>query len=487
MSPLRICLVSSEIVPFSKTGGLADVCGALGKYLGKQGHDVRLFTPFYDSIDTSRQEFHPVDFLQHITVGFGGFSLEFSVLTSRLPETTTDVYFIYCPALYNRGKIYSDEPDEYLRFALLCRATIECCQRMGWGPDVFHCNDWQAALIPLFLKTHYSWDQLFAATQTVLTLHNVGYQGVFPSEVLPKLGLENQTQLLAKDDLQRGVLNYLKIGLLHAGVITTVSETYAREIQTAEFGAGLEGLLQQRSDHLIGILNGVDYQEWNPETDALIPFHYSAADLRGKEKNKRALLAQFNMPYRKGVPLYAGISRLTGQKGFELLQEILYSFIASHEMQFILLGSGEEKYTRFFEAAARALPGKVAFYNGYHTELAHRIEAGSDMFVMPSRYEPCGLNQIYSLRYGTVPIVRKTGGLADTVQLYDWQAQTGTGFVFEYFNADSLNWAMDYAYQTYQHQDAWKGIMLRGMRRNFSWEVQVEKYIELYRRLTGTA
>lgn len=485
MEKLQVCFVASEIVPFAKTGGLADVSGALGKYLQRHGVDVRLFMPYYDTLDTANQQFHVVDFLQNVPVEFGGFTLYFTALTSKLPDSEAEIYFIHCEGLYNRGKVYTEHADEYLRFALLSRAAIECCQRMGWSPHIFHCHDWQAALIPLYLKTLYRWDQLFARSKTVLTVHNIGYQGVFSAEVIDKLRLGDHRHLLPQEDLAGNMINYLKTGLLHSDVITTVSETYAQEIKTAEYGSGLHPILQMRSTDLVGILNGVDYQEWSPETDPFIPFQYSVRDLSGKEKNKQAMLRQMGLSYHPDIPAFGIISRLTGQKGFELLHETLFDFLTHYEVRFVVLGSGEQRYVDFFHHAQRLFPEKFCFYDGYNIALSHLIEAGSDMFVMPSRYEPCGLNQIYSLRYGTVPIVRKTGGLADTVQLYRWEDQSGTGFVFDDFSAQGLRWALDYAFTTYQNKDAWRQLMLNGMQQNYAWDVQVEKYIRLYRHLAG--
>jgi len=485
MDPLKICFLASEVVPFAKTGGLADVSGALAKYLDKEEHDIRVFMPFYSSIDTSVSEFHKVDFIQDIQIQFGNFSLTFSLLTAKLPDSNANVYFVHCPGLFDRGSIYTDDMDEYLRFALLTRASIESCQRMGWAPDIMHCNDWQTGLAPLYLKTLYSWDDLFAKTRTILTIHNIGYQGIFGWDKLDTLGINDYKQFLPAEDLDAGIINYMKIGLLHADMITTVSNTYAKEIMTSEYGCGLEGLLQQRQDRLIGIVNGVDYAEWSPESDKLIPHAFNINDLSGKEKNKQALLKKMSLPYNATTPVCGIVSRLTGQKGFELLHESLFEILASTDIQFVVLGSGEEKYAHFFQQAQAHFPHKMVFFNGYNVELSHLIEAGSDMFLMPSRYEPCGLNQIYSLKYGTVPIVRKTGGLADTVDFYDWESQQGTGFVFEHFNADSVKWAINHAVETYKNRDAWTKLMKAGMEKNFSWDVQVQKYIELYRWLVG--
>lgn len=483
MPPLKICFVSSEVVPFVKAGGLGDVSGALGKYLSRKGHDIRVFMPYYSSIDTRDLPVQVVEFLQNVPVHFGGFTLYFTALTAKLPDSECEVYFIHCEGLYNRSKIYTDEGDEYLRFALLSRAAIECCQRMGWGPDIFHCNDWQTALIPLYLKTIYQWDGLFKQSKTVLTIHNIGYQGIFSAEAVDKLMFGGYRHMLPPEDLGAGMINYLKLGIIYTDMLTTVSPTYAQEIQTAEYGSGLHQMLEYRKYRLVGILNGVDYHEWSPENDPYIPHKYSMEDLSGKEKNKKALLERMDLPYDPDAPVYGIISRLTWQKGFELLYEVLGDVLSNYDLRFVVLGSGEWKYTQFFQSARDRFPGKLAFYDGYHIELSHWIEAGSDMFVMPSRYEPCGLNQIYSLKYGTVPIVRKTGGLADTVQLYDWVTQAGTGFVFEYFNGDSLRWAIDYAFNTFHNKAAWQKIMHNGMAQNFSWEVQVEKYIELYEKL----
>jgi len=471
------------VVPFVKAGGLGDVSGALGKYLSRKGHDIRVFMPYYSTIDTRSLPVHVVEFLQNVPVHFGGFTLYFTALTAKLPDSECEVYFIHCEGLYNRSKIYTDEGDEYLRFALLSRAAIECCQRMGWGPDIFHCNDWQTALIPLYLKTIYQWDGLFKQSKTMLTIHNIGYQGVFSSDAVDKLMFGGYRHMLPAEDLGAGMINYMKLGIIYTDLITTVSPTYAQEIQTEEYGSGLQQMLEYRKYRLVGILNGVDYHEWSPENDPYIPYKYSIEDLSGKEKNKKALLERMDLPYDPNAPVYGIISRLTWQKGFELLYEVLEDVLSNYDLRFVVLGSGEWKYTQFFQNARDRFPGKLAFYDGYHVELSHWIEAGSDMFVMPSRYEPCGLNQIYSLKYGTVPIVRKTGGLADTVQLYDWVTQAGTGFVFEYFNDDSLRWAIDYAFNTFHNREAWQKIMHNGMKLNFSWEVQVEKYIELYEKL----
>ncbi|MDB5034932.1 MAG: hypothetical protein JWQ98_2173 [Chlorobi bacterium] len=480
MSGRTVCFVSSEVAPFSKTGGLADVAGALPKYLSAEGFEVRVFTPLYDSIDTSSQNFYVVDFLKDINIWLGDESISFTVITSRIPHSNVDVYFIDCPRLYHRGSIYTSDVDEYLRYALLSRAALECCQRMGWSPSVIHCNDWQTGLIPLYLRSVYHWDQIFHDTKTVLTIHNIAYQGVFGSDIVPSIGLADHVLMFNQSDLNTGVVNFLKTGITYADVITTVSNTYAQEIQTEEYGAGLESLLRRRRNSLIGIVNGVDYNEWSPEHDRLIQYDYSASDLSGKEKNKQSLLASLDLSYSPGVPVLGMVTRLTAQKGIDLFFDILPSLLSAHDFRLVVLGSGEEKYESFFNSIHQQFRHKACFYRGFQTRLSHMIEAGSDIFLMPSQYEPCGLNQIYSLRYGTIPVVRKTGGLADTVQSFDPDTGEGTGFVFEHYTPEGLRWGIETALATYYDRNGWHRLMLNAMARNYSWEAQVGRYAELY-------
>lgn len=483
MQGRRICFVSSEVAPFAKTGGLADVSGALPKYLARHGCEVRIFMPFYDTIDISRYEFHLVEYLHDLTMQFGGETIHYRVLTARLPDSEVDVYFIDCPQFYSRGSVYTDDADEYRRFVLLSRAAIECCQWMGWGPDIFHCNDWQTALVPLYLRTVYSWDRLFQSTRTLLTIHNIAYQGIFSADIIGEIGLGESAPMFSVEDRHAGIVNFMKTGIFYADVITTVSRTYAREIQTPEYGAGLQEFLQRRSNALVGIVNGVDYNEWSPENDALIPHRYSMEDMAGKEANKRALLESMGLGYHPAVPVLGIVSRLTAQKGFDLFFDIMDDIIGEHDLRLVVLGSGEGRYEEFFTRLQHRYPAKVAFYSGFQNKLAHMIEAGSDIFLMPSQFEPCGLNQIYSLRYGTVPVVRKTGGLNDTVEQYDAASGNGTGFVFEHFTAAGLRWGIETAITTFYDRAAWHRLMRNAMSRNFSWDVQVRQYLELYERM----
>ena len=431
-------MVSSEVAPFAKTGGLADVTAAVTRYLGREGHDVRLLMPLYECIHAGEWQVTPDERLRGIEVPMGGRTFRVSISRVRLPDSEVDVLLLDCPELYERDRLYGYDSDEYLRFGVLSRAAPILCQWMQWSPDVIHLNDWHTALTPLYVKAELGWDKLFEWTKTLLTLHNIGYQGTFSADVLGELGLEEHRDLLHQEDLHAGHVNFLKTGLLYADALTTVSETYAREIQTPEFGVGLDGLLRERTDTLFGIVNGVDYGEWNPQTDPHIATNFSVDDLAGKAANKRALLENFNLEDDPGAPLLGIVSRLTPQKGFELLMEVLPVVLQESDARLVALGSGAEKYEQYFQWLRDTFPERVGFFCGYNNELAHRIEAGADVFLMPSLYEPCGLNQMYSLRYGTVPVVRRTGGLADTVEPFDHDTGAGTGFVFTDFTAQPL-------------------------------------------------
>jgi starch synthase len=482
---MRIAFVAAEFTPLAKTGGLADVSSALTRFLHQRGADLRPFMPLYARIDRAALGLVAVDFLRDMPITLGPHRYVIDVLQGKLPGSGAPLYFIDCPVLYDRPGIYSRDPDEHLRFLVLTRAAIECCQRMGFAPDIFHCNDWHTAFAPLFLKSVYSWDKLFARTRSVLTIHNIGYQGVFGATAQHDLGLGNSTHLLHQDDLALGRINSLKHGVLYADSVTTVSPTYAREIATPQYGMGLDGVLRARSDGVVGILNGVDYEEWNPQTDAYLPAHYDARNLAGKEKVKKILHERLGLAYARETPLIGFISRLTVQKGIDLLYEALPRTLVARRYNFVALGSGESHYEEFFERLARGFPRRVAFYRGYSEEFAHLIEGGSDMFLMPSLYEPCGLNQMYSLRYGTVPIVRRTGGLADSVELYDPEAGEGTGIVFDDFNVEAVSWAINTAVDLFQNRRRWNRIVRNGLARNYSWERQGEEYIALYERLTA--
>lgn len=483
--PLTVATVASEFAPFAKTGGLADVTTALTDRLHRDGHDVRMFLPLYRRVRDAGLDIVPVDFARNATMRVGPWSLDWSLCTARVGDAGQPIYLIDCPALFDRPDLYGDGADEHVRFIGLSRMAIESCQRMGFSPDVFHVNDWQAALVPVLLRTTYAWDALFQRTKTALTIHNIGYQGAFPADILDDTGLREHARALHQEDLARGVINFLKTGILYADVLTTVSPTYADEIQTERYGAGLHGLLRKRRDHLVGILNGVDYATWDPRHDAKIPYRYGPGDMAGKAENKRALLEAMGLPHDPSAPTFGVVSRLAYQKGFDLFFETMPAFLAANDVRLVVLGSGEAKYAGFFARLQQAFPGRVSFYHGYSDELAHRIEAGADFFLMPSRYEPCGLNQMYSLRYGTPPIVRKTGGLADTVQLYNPRTGAGNGVVFERFGADAFRWALGYALDVWRDPASRARIVENAMAADYSWERQARKYVALFHRLAS--
>jgi starch synthase len=483
--PLKICLASSELAPLAKTGGLADVTAALSAYLDRQGHDVRVLIPFYSSIDTSALDLTAVGFLQDLEMQLGQWHFRYSIDTTTLPGSDLKIYLLRCPELYGGPGIYTGDAHEHLRFIMLSRAAIEMCQQMGFAPDIFHCHDWHTALVPLYLRHYYAWDQLFRNTRTVLTIHNIGYQGIFNASMLPDTGLADLPERLHQDDLAMGRINFLKTGILYADLLTTVSPTYAREILTPDFGMGLQDLLLQRRDSLVGILNGVDYSEWNPGNDMLIPYFYDSRRISGKRKNKLALMKELNLDSSDDMPLIGMVSRLTYQKGIELVQKVVPPLLQQRRFAMAVLGSGEPRYEQFFSWLQQHYRDRVCFYRGFKNQLAHWIEAGSDLFLMPSRFEPCGLNQMYSLRYGTVPIVRNTGGLADSVSLFEPKNGKGTGIVFNDFNDIALNWALNTGLDLYQDKQSWRKLVRNGMAMDFSWEKQGQVYVDLFQRLVA--
>ena len=458
---------------------------ALSSYLHRHGHEVRTFVPLYASVAQRELELRPVEGLQRIPLAMGRWPLSFSIWEGAQRDGTP-VSFVHCPPLYGREGLYTEGWDEGIRFAFLVRAAAVACQHLGWPPQVLHCHDWHTALGPLYLRTRYAWDGLFRGTKTVLTLHNVGYQGIFPAERLDDLDLAHERHLFWQEDVQAGRIDFLKTGIVYADLLTTVSRTHAEEIQTPEQGFGLDPLLRERRGSLVGIVNGIDTEEWNPETDPHLPARYSAADPSGKEACKRALLAEAGLDGSRRRPLVGIVSRLTYQKGIDLLFDVLPPLLAADEVRFVALGSGESKYADFLRWLAGAFPDRAAFREGYSDALAHRVEAGTDVFLMPSRYEPCGLNQMYSQRYGTVPVVRRTGGLADTVEPFDPGRDTGTGFLFEHFTPHGLSWALRWALHVWGSDPAaWARMRRRGMERDFSWDRQGGLYVEAYERLLG--
>ncbi len=480
---MKVCTLTSEYAPFARTGGLGDAVAGLTGYLHSEGVDQRIFMPAYASAKFDVRPV-PVEFLQNLKVDLGPYRFAVSIDTVATPDNGPEVYLVRCPSLYNRPGIYDSRGDEHLRFALLARAALDTCQRMGFAPDVFHLHDWHTALVPIYLRTLYAWDRLFARSKTLVTIHNLAYQGGFPAQAAFEVGLGDSHDLLHQEELSHGVFRFLTTGILYADQLSAVSATYAREIQTPELGFGLDALLRARADHLHGLVNGVDYGAWNPETDRHLDHLYSVDDLSGKRSDKAALLADVDLPNLPGAMLAGIVSRLTAQKGFDLLMDPLVELLATRNLQLVVLGTGEEGLEAYFSALSRRFPRQVAFLCAFDNRMAHRIQAGSDVFLMPSRYEPCGLTQLYSLRYGTVPIVHHTGGLADTVQPWNPAQRSGTGFVFEHFDGHAVRWAIDAALRTFEHSEAWEALVRNGMSQDYSWQRQGRHYLALYRAMT---
>jgi starch synthase len=481
MAPLKVCILSSEIKPFAKSGGLADVVGSLIRELSYRGHEIRAFMPLYATVRRAHPDMQPVPGLQNVGVTIGSRVYAFSARTANLPGTGIQTYLIDCPELFDRPSLYTTDPDEHRRFLLFTRAVIESCLRLGFAPDVFHCHDWHTGLLPLFLKTIYSPVPLFARSRSVLTIHNIGYQGIIARAFIGDLGPGALDQLLDAADLQSGVINSLKTGIKFADTVTTVSPTYAREITDTYLGMGMESALRSRANPVVGILNGVDYGEWDPRNDAHLTTHFSADDLRGKRTNKQQLLAANHLGLDPESPLVGMVTRLASQKGIDILIDALPRVLDKRNCGLVVLGMGEERYAAFFDSLTRRYANRVAFRSGLDESMAHLIEAGSDIFLMPSQYEPCGLNQMYSLRYGTIPIVRRTGGLADSVRHYDPAAGVGTGCVFNDYDSSAVEWALGTTLDWFAHPKSWLQLMHNAMLEDFSWDRQVAKYVEVFR------
>jgi len=489
--PLNVCFVCSELVPFSKTGGLGDVTAALSGVLHRAGHELRVFSPFYSTVKTSGHRFTPVEELQDLELTLGDRRYAYTVFRTRLPGSGSEeredleVYLIYCPDLYRRDTIYTSDPDEPLRFAFLCRATLECLARLRWTPDLFHLHDWHTGLLPLYLKTGYGRERSFAEAKTLLTIHNIGYQGNFDAEVVKALDLADHAHRLDPDQRHPGRISFLETGVREADLLTTVSRTHAEEIQTPEYGFGLDPLLRERSDRLVGVVNGIDERVWNPAEDDHSPYRYSIEDLSGKTRNKRHLCEELELPVEEDVPLLGIVSRLTSQKGFDLTRDSLPEFLERGDLRLVALGTGEPEIEELFRGLERRFPDHARFLNTYSEPWAHRIEAAADLFLMPSRYEPCGLNQMYSQKYGTIPVVRKTGGLADTVEPWNPDTGEGTGVVFDHADSQAVRWALGFALEIWRHPEQWRRLQRNAMAQDFSWERRGKEYLELYRRLVA--
>ncbi len=486
---LKILFVTSEVVPFVKTGGLADVSAALPQMLAEMGHEVRIVVPKYGAVDDRKYKIHEVVRLKDLHVQIGEKDVVFSIKSCFLPgqKVRVQIYFLDNQEYFgSRNSLYidpvtgDDYPDNDERFMLLATSVFELISKLGWIPDIIHCNDWQTGLVPAYLKTVFKENQQFVQFKTLFTIHNLAYQGMFPKSSFSKLGLPEELNSEKGMEIY-GKINFMKSGLMYADVINTVSETYANEIRTdEELGAGLKSVLAKRKNDLYGIVNGIDMRVWNPEKDKHLPKKYSAKNLSAKLINKEALAEKFGFTYSENTPIIGMISRLYDAKGFDLVTEI-FPELMELDIQFVLLGTGDKKYHTFFEKAAKKYAGKFACYLGFDDELAHLIEGGADIFMMPSHYEPCGLNQMYSLMYGTVPLVRETGGLADTVIKYNEKTEEGNGFVFKQYEGSSLIKELKRAIKIFDDKKIWAKIMKSGMKSDFSWNASAKKYIELYK------
>lgn len=470
---MRILIASSEAIPYCKTGGLADVAGSLFREINALGNDVRLVIPLYSRfIDASSFTDTGVE----IPVRFAE-----RTYTGRLYQDG-NTYLIGCEEFFGREGLYGDKDGDFIdnaiRFSFFSKAVLSAFRAIGFRPDVIHLNDWQTALISLYLREDYAGDTFFSDTSTLLTIHNLGYQGLFPSQVLPYIGIKGY--LFNPEGVEfYGNVNFLKAGIVYSDIINTVSMRYAGEITTSEFGSGLDGVLRRRSSDLYGILNGVDYSVWSPDGDGVIPRPYSVSDLKGKVMCRRGLLERTDLNIKGGYPLVSYIGRLTYQKGIDLIIDISKR-LSGYGCGMVILGSGDRKTEQEIMDSIGRSDGRLFARTDFDEGLAHMIYAGSDMVVMPSRYEPCGIVQMIALRYGTVPIVRNTGGLSDTVDDYNGLSDTGTGFLFDDYNASSFWEAAKRAMTVYSVKRRWLSLMKRGMEKDFSWKRSALQYVKLY-------
>lgn len=481
---MKITFAASEATPFAKTGGLADVVGALPRELAKLGHQVTVFLPFYSRVRNQIEndgEGEPQYAIQSLTIPFRYYN-RFAGVVDAGKRDGVQHYFIDCPELFDRKELYgpsvADYTDNAERFGLFCRAVLEASKQLG-VPDVFHVHDWQAALIPVYLRTVYLADPALHSAATVLTIHNAAYQGSFPPKTTEELLLPWEVFTMDKLE-QYDRFNFLKGGVVFSDQLTTVSKKYAEEIQTPEFGEQLDGVLHERAADLHGILNGVDYELWNPATDGHLAAHFTPENLEGKRACRADLLHAFGLEgVADATPVIGIVSRFARQKGFDIMAEIAEE-ISERDVAVVALGTHDPYYENLFREWAFRHPANIAVQIRYDDALAHKIEAGSDMFLMPSRYEPCGLNQIYSLKYGTVPIVRATGGLDDTIEEWDAKKGTGTGFKFEGLKSKDLLAEIDRAIEAFRNKESWTLLMRNGMARDYGWSGPAKEYVRVY-------
>ncbi|MBN2185739.1 MAG: glycogen synthase [Candidatus Krumholzibacteriota bacterium] len=487
---MKVVLVSTEMVPFSKVGGLADVVGALPDDLEKLGCDLVIFTPLYSEVDRKKFKIKPEKGIERMSVPVDGVEIEFGLSSTLKPGTRIKVYFIENDHFYGRkgiytvpetGDAYTDEDERVIFFN---RAVIESVKRLGIKPDVIHCNDFHSGLIPVYLAIEEDENELFKNTGTVFSIHNLAYQGAFEPEFLAKAGLDPEFFQPMSPFEFWGRVNIMKMALMFSGTISTVSKAYADEISSnEEYGYGLEGVLTSRKKDLVGILNGIDPAAWDPENDEHIPYHFSPGDLSGKSGNRDEILRAFGLPEGE-EPVIGIVSRLVDQKGFDILSEA-FEELMELDLKFVILGTGQKKYHELYTKLRKEYPSKLGIKLEFSNKLAHLIEAGSDFFMMPSRYEPCGLNQMYSLRYGTIPIVRATGGLKDTISELSAKGSRGNGFTFEEYTAEALLDTVKRALIFFKNDPAVKKTRKRIMKEDHSWENSARDYMKMYKETAG--
>ncbi len=484
MNKLKILFASSEITPFAKTGGLADVSGSLPPALASLGHQVIVVTPLYRSTKGGKSGLERHEKI--LSVPFKGQPLAARVFLSNL-GSEVPVYFIQRDEFFDRSGLYGTPDGDYIdnpeRFIFFSRSILEMSKLIGYLPDIIHCHDWQTSLVPVYLKSIYKNDSNFKKIRSVFTIHNLAYQGVFPKETMPVSGLP-QDLYSVKGLEYYGKMNFMKGGILFSDKITTVSERYSKQIQTPEYGYGLDGVLRDRTEDIVGILNGVDYTAWNPETDSHIAANFDVKDLSGKQKCKEELIKIFDLQGTDKSPVIGLISRLADQKGFDILAEAMEDLLKL-DICLIILGTGDAKYERQYGALGKKYPGRLGVKIAFDNALAHKIEAGSDMFLMPSKYEPCGLNQMYSLKYGTIPIVRATGGLDDTIKEFNPERGNGNGFKFGAYSSVELIKAVKRARYLYRNKRLWTKLMENAMKEDFSWKKSAWKYEQVYQQALG--
>ena len=476
-SPLRILYVTAEASPFAKVGGLADVAGSLPKSLRELGHDVRVIMPRYGRISPEIYRLEPA--LDVFQVPLPGGDEPASLLRTDL-EGSVPVYMVESEHYFGREGIYG-YPDDGERFIFFCRAALEAVRMLNWSPDIVHCNDWHTAIIPSMVKTTYDKDPIYAGAATVFTIHNLAYHGIFDQKILAMTGLGGgflRPQIGGNSDQ----IDLMSQGILYAEVVNTVSPTYAQEILTPEYGEGLDAVLKYRKARIFGILNGLDTDFFNPATDPHLTVQYDLESLERKIENKLALQREGNLKVDPAVPIVGIVSRLADQKGFDLLESIIEPLLVETGLQLVLLGTGDQHYQDLFRRIGQRYAGQVAIALTFDVGLAQRIYAGADMFLMPSRYEPCGLGQMIAMRYGTIPVVRRTGGLADTVADYQPASREGNGFVFENYTSQAFFVAIVRAIEAYRRPAEWQLLQTRAMQTDFTWAASAQRYVDLYQK-----